>query len=308
MTSKAFYNEIDPFAAQWLKNLRKAGHIAPGKVSTRDIRDLESDDLRGRTQVHLFAGIGVWSYALRQAGWPDDLEVWTGSCPCQPFSNAGKGGGFEDERHLWPEMFRLICECHPNIIFGEQVASKDGLYWFDLVSSQMEDKEYTIGAVDICLAGLGAPEIRQRLYWVAIANEQRSQGFKFEGFSTRKRFAGKDGLADRLANPNRVRCIQGSETTKVLGYGNSSIANGGYGRPGPTNGYWRNADWLFCTDGFWRPVEPGTFPLVDGVIGRVGQLRAYGNAIAAPQAQVFIEAVMEVLGIEPEQYKRIKAR
>jgi DNA (cytosine-5)-methyltransferase 1 len=66
--------------------------------------------LRGFTQCHFFAGIGVWSYALRLAGWPDDRPVWTGSCPCQPFSAAGKGAGFADERHLWPAWHHLIRE------------------------------------------------------------------------------------------------------------------------------------------------------------------------------------------------------
>ena len=56
------------------------------------------------------------------------------------------------------------------------------------------------------------------------------------------------------------------------------------------NGFWRDADWLYCRDGVWRPVEPGTFPLANGLTNRVGRLRAYGNAIVAPLAQAFIEA------------------
>ncbi|WP_195832036.1 DNA cytosine methyltransferase, partial [Yersinia enterocolitica] len=120
----AYYNEIDPYAAQWLRNLIRAGHIAPGYVDERSIEDVRPDDLREFTQCHFFAGVGVWSYALRQAGWPDDKPVWTGSCPCQPFSAAGKGDGFNDDRHLWPSFAWLIEQHRPSIVFGEQVASK----------------------------------------------------------------------------------------------------------------------------------------------------------------------------------------
>jgi DNA (cytosine-5)-methyltransferase 1 len=66
--SGAYYNEIDEFAAQWLRNLIGEGLIAPGEVDTRSIEDVHPDDLRGFTQCHFFAGIGVWSYALRRAG------------------------------------------------------------------------------------------------------------------------------------------------------------------------------------------------------------------------------------------------
>jgi DNA (cytosine-5)-methyltransferase 1 len=164
----AYYNEHDAFAAQWLRNLIAAGHIAPGDVDERSICDVQPADLAGYRQCHFFAGIGVWSHALRSAGWSDDREVWTGSCPCQPFSAAGKRGGIADERHLWPEFFRLIAERRPNVVFGEQVASPDGLAWLDAVSSDMEGAGYAFGAVDTCAAGFGAPHIRQRLYFVAI--------------------------------------------------------------------------------------------------------------------------------------------
>lgn len=175
----AYYNENDPFAAAWLGELIKDGLIAPGLVDTRSIEDVTPNDLKGFTQCHFFAGIGVWSLALRVAGWPDDRPVWTGSCPCQPFSAAGKGTGFADERHLWPAWYHLIAHGkRPDYpVLGEQVASKAGRAWFDLVSADMEILDHGCGAVDTSAASLGAPFIGQRLYWLAATNDARSQGW-----------------------------------------------------------------------------------------------------------------------------------
>ena len=270
---KAYYNEFDPFAAQWLRNLINGGHIAPGDVDERSIEDVKPSDLHGYTQCHFFAGIGVWSYALRQSGWTDDRPVWTGSCPCQPFSTAGKRNGVADERHLWPAWFHLIEQCLPSVVFGEQVASKDGLSWLDLVQSDLEGEGYAFGAADLCAAGVGAPHIRQRLYFAAKelghADDTRPQGHRQSPYL--------DG-AERRQDAGR----HGAEASMV-----------GEAQPGPTNGHWRDADWLFCRDGKWRPVEPGTFPLAHGSASRVGRLRAYGNAIHAQTAQAFIESYMQ---------------
>jgi len=162
----AYYNEIDPFAAAWLKELIKAGHIAPGEVDTRSIVEVKPEDLKGFTQFHFFAGIAVWSHALRNAGWADDRPVLTASAPCQPFSAAGKRKGTEDERHLWPVCFELIREIRPPVVFGEQVASKDGLLWFDHVKADLNSAGYAVFGCDIPASAFGAPHIRQRLYFV----------------------------------------------------------------------------------------------------------------------------------------------
>lgn len=167
--SGAYYNEIDPYAAAWLRNLIAAGHIAPGDVDERSIVDVRADDLRGYTQCHFFAGIGIWSYALRLAWWPDELAVWTGSCPCQPFSAAGARKGHEDERHLWPAWFRLIEESRPLVCFGEQVADGDGEAWLDDVGYDLESVGYAVGAVSAAACGFGAPHERQRMFFVADA-------------------------------------------------------------------------------------------------------------------------------------------
>lgn len=320
-----YYNEIDLFAAAWLRELIKAGHIAPGEVDTRSIEDVRPGDLTGFTQCHFFAGIGVWSYALRCAGWPDERPVWTGSCPCQPFSAAGKRKGIADERHLWPAFFHLVSQCRPVTVFGEQVASKDGLAWLDLVQSDMEGAGYAVGAVDTCAAGFGAPHIRQRLYWVAQSvcgvGNAVSEGLEGHaghgdgkiGRQRKDRSTAKAGGNGRMADAPGVRCERERPTPPPALQGQCAERGGenpppgyagqlqggleglrGHGAPLPTNGFWRNADWLLCRDGKWRPVEPGTFPLAHGITNCVGRLRGYGNAIVAPQAEAFIKAFMEV--------------
>ncbi len=163
----AYYNEIEPYAAQWLRNLIGKGLIAHGEVDTRSIVDVQPDDLRGFSQCHFFAGIGGWAYAARLAGWPDERPLWTGSAPCQPFSVAGKGKAQEDERHLWPVFFELISACRPPVLMGEQVAAAVGKDWLDGVCADLEGVGYACGATVVPACAVDAPHRRDRLWFVA---------------------------------------------------------------------------------------------------------------------------------------------
>jgi DNA (cytosine-5)-methyltransferase 1 len=257
----AYYNEIDPFAAEWLRQLIKAGQIAPGVVDERSIVDVKPEDLREFTQCHFFAGIGTWSYALRLAGWPDDRSVWTGSPPCQPFSTAGNQLGKDDERHLAPHWLKLVSESHPTVLFGEQVAAAINHGWFDDLQSHLEAEDYACGMVVLPACGVGAPHIRQR-QWI---------------------------VAERLANDSGQGlqgCIGGGPSVEERQSGGYSGECGGVG-------HWEDADWLYCRDGKWRPVEPGTFPLAHGAPARMGRLRGYGNGIVAQVAQEIIESYLQ---------------
>ena len=285
MKPRAYFNEIDPKAVEWLRELIRCGHLPAGDVDDRSICDVQPEELKGYTQCHFFAGIGGWSLALRSAGWPDDRPVWTGSAPCQPFSVAGAGKGFDDERHLWPEFSRLIAGCCPVAIFGEQVAGKNGETWLDSVQADLENGGYTCGAVVTAACGFGAPHLRKRLYWVAHPTQQQRDGAG-DGRTGRGDEYSDGRQPGSMAHPHRPGRIPPDSP--------GHCAPGG--GPGATSGHWAECDWLPCRDHKSRPVEPGTFPLAYGVPARVGRLRGYGNAIVVPQAQAFIEAYMEVMG------------
>lgn len=340
---KVYYNEIDDACCDWLSNLMDAGAITEGVIDNRSIEDIRPSDLDGFDRVHFFAGIGVWEYAFIQSGLSAYSGIWTGSCPCQPFSAAGKGSGFADERHLWPAFFHLVQEHRPSAVLGEQVASKDGLTWLDLVSSDLEGTDYAFGAGDICAAGFGAPHIRQRLYWAAFGLEHNGDD-RFKGrLSWRKdsqwsavdRPLGRNSAVGRMGDNTGVRWDErfadpGGRTPRIIEgqaelcsrYSPTGCVSDSFDGPeqreeprtverflpqsdgtlsafsggtGPTNGFWRASDWLSCRDGKWRPVEPGTFPLAHGASSRVVRLRAYGNAIVAPQAIEFCGAVREFI-------------
>ncbi len=171
----AYYNEHDAEKAAWIRELIKRNVVSPGDVDERSIVEVRADDIKPYAQCHFFAGIAVWSYALRLAGWPDDRPCWTGSCPCPSFSSAGKGEGFDDARHLWPSWWTIARERKPPVIFGEQVAAAIRHGWWDLVSTDLESAGYATASAVLTSASVGGADIRERLYWVAATEIERRQ-------------------------------------------------------------------------------------------------------------------------------------
>lgn len=296
----AYYNEHDRFAAEWLRELIKGGLIADGEVDERSIEDVLPNELAGFTQCHFFAGIGGWSLALRLAGWRDERRVWTGSCPCQPFSTAGKGNGVNDDRHLWPAFHHLISQCRPPVLFGEQVASAITHGWFDDVSQGLEAQGYAVGAAVLPASAAGRGHSRDRLFFVGDT-EHHGQLAAAQ--------CGSDGAAI-LYNQKGAHSpgkLEGTSDICVMadplrggrpGQGQMEQSfNTAPGSDGETNkfvdagtGMW----WIECPDGYARPVEPSipmlAYGLSKDLVGCAA--RGFGNAIVPEVGAAFIEAYL----------------
>lgn len=303
----AYYNEIDPYAAQWLRNLIEAGLIPAGDVDERSIEDVRPDDLRDYTQCHFFAGIGGWALAARLAGWPDDRELWTGSPPCQPFSVAGKGRAQADERHLWPHLFRLASARRPAVLMGEQVAAAVGKNWLDGVFADLESIGYACGATVVPACAVNAPHRRDRLWFIA------RDGAVGDGIG-----AGLEGHAGHGgAAAGRADAYRPASTAS----GSGAVGDADTPRPLPRSydgvhsgqevsrardvesvrhsSAWDGAGWIIGHDGKARRVEPSIHLLAHGVPARVGRLRAYGNAVVPPLAAEVIRAFMDCMPAPP---------
>ena len=106
-------------------------------------------------------------------------DIITGGFPCQPFSVAGKQAGTDDDRHLWPVMFRIIQELTPRWVIGENVKGltniQDGVV-FETVCSDLEGAGYEVRAFNIPAAGVGAPHRRERIWIIASLVNANSDG------------------------------------------------------------------------------------------------------------------------------------
>lgn len=316
---RAYYNEIDPYCAEWLYNLQRANLIAPGDIDTRPIQDVRPSDLRGYTQCHFFAGLGGWSYALRRAGWRDDRPVWTGSCPCQPFSQAGRRRGFADDRHLWPFWRYLVAIERPAVVFGEQVASAAD--WLRLVRGDMEGLGYAVGAMPVEAASAGADHRRDRYWFVANLHDaerrtSESVGHEFNGknagrtqsngHASKRRngdISDVDEIVVRRKSPTREQsqpqqdqknCNRALFDATGDGWGEGwtedEIQRRGITAPVASIG---NSTIFESPDGKWRRLPPpGVRWLGNGIPARIPKLRALGNAIDWRPAARFIEAYM----------------
>lgn len=323
-----YYNDSCPQKVAWLRQLIADGLIPDGIVDDRSICDVVESDLRGFTQWHFFAGLGGWSLALEIAKWPANKPVATASCPCQPFSQTGKRLAHADPRHLWPEFYRLLKSARFPVCFGEQVSSKDGEVWLAGIRSDLETAGYESGDSDLCAASVQAPQKRQRLFWVAYANEKsgdernpviagsdhRSHAESWTGFGGGEQPLWMAGAAEARhararegARDDADRAIPLSQREGFIGKSacdSPTLRLGDSHSPRPQG---RRLDWYggneqspwsvgvgVCgSDGKMRRLEPSAFPLVDGFPERVALIGGAGDAIVPQVAAEFIQACEE---------------
>jgi DNA (cytosine-5)-methyltransferase 1 len=265
-----------------------------GVVDRRSIDDVQPEDLRGFVHCHFFAGIGGWALAAELARWPADLPLWTASCPCQPFSGAGRREGVNDPRHKWPSLYRLVRACRPPRLVGEQVARKDGYGWLDGVRADLGRENYASRGLDITASAMDSPQERQRVWWAALdvaggAGERRGEQQPIRGPEGRTAPAGHDARERRRRWASALGSTEGGRL--ALGQQQDRLGRDAAGRRDapradvPNGSWWADHRWIDCHDGKARRIaEPGSPLLVTGISGQVAVLRT-GEIVRAEEAE-----------------------
>lgn len=226
------------------------------------------------------------------------VDIITGGYPCQPFSVAGKQKGVEDKRHLWPEYFRLIKECRPTWVIGENVSGhiKLGL---DSVISDLESEGYSTRTFSISASSIGANHKRERIWIVAHRKENVADAYgvndAIRGVDRTIQETGRSGSIDERGSGTNANGFSQSSKNETL---DSEILadTKGEGLQGQRQsaelereqhrrqdfekscGYIRENTWL---------VEPNVGRVVNGIPHRVDRLKALGNSLI-PQIPFYI--------------------
>ena len=269
-----------------------------------------------KTHLDLFSGIGGFALAARWAGFEtvqfvelenyaqrvltknfpgvpihDNIKtfdatkfrgLWliTGGYPCQPFSQAGQRQGEEDDRHLWPEMFRVICEARPAYVLCENVAGHITM-GLDTVLSDLEGEGYTCQSFVIPAVAKDAKHRRDRI-WI-VANSQ-SNGSKRGSGHIPKQNGTKEERGETSVQPKPIVSSEDVAYSKSIGWVEGEYEHGNP-HEGSTTGRWGVSDSTFRNSesgGSARPLwlpEPSVGRVVDGLPNRMDRLKGLGNAI-----------------------------
>ena len=206
------------------------------------------------------------------------IDIITGGYPCQPFSVAGSQRGEKDKRHLWPEMFRLVKECKPTWVIGENVSGhiKLGL---DTVLQDLESEGYTVRAFSISASSVGANHQRERVWIIAYANMEntRQHGRRIEStWNTESIGSGTSEETQWSTNSNK---INGSgEGATLVGESSDTNSQRLQGRRPEQQLRKDETERPTSWDGWWE-FEPDVGRVANGIPKRVDRLKGLGNSL-----------------------------
>jgi DNA (cytosine-5)-methyltransferase 1 len=212
-------------------------------------------------------------------------DVITGGFPCQPFSVAGKQKGTSDDRHLWPEMFRIIKEFTPRWIIGENVKGLTNIekgMVFESVCTDLEGEGYEVRAFNIPAAGVGAPHRRERIWIVASLEDSR------RSLRSWSKFGEKD--------ENEIRKRYADQHQRPGSTSESDVADASTGRRASQEGEIQTRGNGTEHQGWWS-TEPNVGRVANGVSGRVYRLKALGNSIVPQIATEIGYAIIKAEGL-----------
>ena len=195
------------------------------------------------------------------------VDLICGGFPCQPFSVAGKQRGKEDDRHLWPEMFRVVSELRPRWVLGENVPGLVRL-GLDEVLSDLEGIGYSCQTFDIPACAVDAPHVRHRIWIVAHTERDGWGSRRTECEGQPRRVASFGASGEDVADTEDKRCEY-----PIDGAGGEIGGRRGYSIP-VTGIRWPD-------EGEWF-AESGIRRVSHGVPQRVDRLRSLGNAVVVP--------------------------
>lgn len=195
---------------------------------------------------HVFCDNDQFSQAILKKHWPTSkiygdikklkgseigkVDLVTGGFPCQPFSQAGKRRGTEDNRHLWPQMLRIIQECRPTWVIAENVRGlvtwSHGMV-LETVCADLERAGYEVQPIIIPAAGLGAPHRRERIWIIAHANRHSDGRIAREhaSESEKKRVSKRDKMG-KSCESSEIRNVSDSSSDRRDGKGSALHGRG----------------------------------------------------------------------------------
>lgn len=288
---------------------------------------------------HVFVDYEPFAQAVTRKHWPDaeihgdirtfrgdaygPVKLVTGGFPCQPFSAAGRRKGTEDDRYLWPEMFRIIREAHPDWVVAENVSGLltwDGGLVLETVLTDLESEGYEAWPVVLPAASVGAPHLRNRIWIIAnsIRRDARGTSRELRGEEGAEWIPewnemGQLGISDPIrhgTDSDRERFEIAGESTHTKGEGRIQARNGSKNAPHPQGERRRKGtrqaktgrtraqiasdgrdSW--CED--WPAAATRLCALDDGIPGGLARPRGWRNAALKGAGNAIVPQVAEMI-------------